>query len=358
MRAEHPDSKQPESPAVERPGRVGPLVTRLLVVGALLLWIGSCAKAKPKLFDRDRAMSAAPIAKQHRSELIDGSLLDGLNKLRTGDLDAAKAAFIDHLKDHPKSALSHYHLGLVAMDQERFDPARTHFEKALRLQPQMYGAMANLGVLYLDNGEEAAALRRLEEAESVAPNDARVLVNLGNAQLRRGLWSEANESYAEASKIVSGHASLMYNQAVALCARHRYDKALKLLDEAVMHRPGFQLGRALRIVCLQGLGRVKEAVAEARKNLLELDASSDLELVLGRALLADGKIDKGIEALRRAVKLDGTDPNALLGLGEALDATGRKVEAIQMYERFLKVKLRAFEDSRRVRKRLRSLRKN
>ena len=314
-----------------------------------------CAKPKAKLFDSDRAMKAAPIAKSARSELIDGHLLDGLNQLRLGDLQAAKTAFLQHLQTNPKSALAHYHLGIVEMDEDRFEPARRHFEKALHLQPKLYGAASNLGVLYLRNGEDAAALRRLEEAESVEPSDPRVIVNLANARIRRQLWSEAVESYQEAHKAIPGHATVMYNLAVALHARHRYAQALKLLDEALLHRPGFQFARALRVSCLQGLGQTKEAVAAARENLAVVEPTSDLQIALGRALLASGKVDDGVEALSRAVALDDTNPNALLAYGEVLDATGKRSGAAKMYRKYLRIRVRDLQDSRRVRNRLKLL---
>ena len=325
---------------------------------ALLLAITcGCTKAKPQLFDRDRAMRAQPIGKQSRSELLDGHLLDGLNQLRNGDLAAAKTAFEAHLKEHPKSALAHYHLGLVEMDQDRFEPARRHFERALMLQPKMFGAASNLGVLYLRNGEDAAALRRLEEAEAVEPSDPRVMVNLANARLRRALWSEAMESYKEANEAVPGHASLMYNMAVALHMRHRFKQAMPLLDEAIMHRPGFQLARALRVSCLQGMGKAKAAVAYARESIAAVPESSDLQIVLGRALLASGNIDEGLDALQRAVAIDDTDPNALLALGETLDAVGKRSKAAKMYRKYLRIRVRDLQDSRRVRKRLKVLEK-
>ena len=161
----------------------------------------------------------------------------------------------------------------------------------------------------------------------------------------------------EANEAVPGHASTMYNLAVALHARHRYKAALKLLDEAVMHRPGFQLGRALRVSCLQGLGRIPEAVKYARESLAAVPATSDLEIVLGRALLASGRIEGGVEALERAVALDDTDPNALLALGETYDAVSNRAGARKMYRKFLRLKVRDLGDSRRVRKRLKALNK-
>jgi len=336
------------------PRRLQPAVALTLTALVAAMSAG-CAKARPKLFDRDRAMQAAPIAKAERQEVLDGSLLDGLNKLRRGDLKAARVAFADHLRDHPKSAMAHYHLGLVAMDEDRFDEARGYLERALRLEPQLYGAASNLGVLYLRNGELNAAMRRLEEAESIAPGDPRVQINFGNARLRRGLWSEAVESYTDANAKVKGHASLMYNLAVAWCERHRYAEALKLLDEAIMYRPGFQLARALRVHALHGLGRVDQAIAAADKSLAEVEPTSDLQIVRGRALLARGRIEEGVAALQTAVELDGDDGNALLALGEALDATGKRKRAAELYRRFLKTNARRLDDSRRVRRRLRQL---
>ena len=327
----------------------------MVICIVVMVALAGCAKAKLKLFDRDRAMTAQPIAKDSRDELIDGFLLQGLNHLQKGDLAAAAREFKQHLKENPKSAMAHYHLGLIELDEDHFEKARAHFEKSLMLWPKMYGAASNLGVLYLRNGEDAAAMRRLEEAEAVNPTDPRVIVNLANARMRRQLWSEAVEGYREANTAVADHASVMYNLALALHVRHRYKEALVLLDDAVMHRPGFQLARALRVSCLQGAGRVKDAIASARQSLAEVEATSDLEIVLGRALLSVGKVKAGVEAFERAVSLDKSDPNALLALAESLDATGKRSRAAKLYRRYLGVRVRDLQDSRRVRKRLKTI---
>ncbi len=46
-----------------------------------------------------------------------------------------------------------------------------------------------------------------------------------------------------------------------------------------------------------------------------------------------GQVDEGLDALRRAVRLNEADPKALLGLAETLAAQFRTEEAIEMFWR-------------------------
>ncbi len=328
---------------------------RHLAWSLLLLVLLSCGGDRKLLLDRDRGLTDRPLLPGVAREPMHGQLLEGMLHIRKGELGAAIQALQAHLKTKPDSALAHYHLGLIHMDEDRFEQARVHLSRTQALDPMIFGAAGNLGILYMRNGEEVAAMRSLRQAARVAPKDNRVRNNLGNALARRGLWSEAASNYQAALKGTPGHATLMYNLALALHLRHQNKKALALMTEALMYRPGFALGRALRVVTLQALGRLPEAVAAARDNLEKVTPTAELHVVLGRALLAQGDTEGGLEALRQALELESDNPVANLALAEVMDATGKRPEAAALYKRFLKSKAYRFEDGLRVRRRLRQI---
>ncbi len=349
------------SPPMRQPCPPAPFARRsthavLLLVGLVgLAW--ACGAAKSKLYDRDISLSDAPLGRNIAREPLEGGLLDGWNALRAGDLAAAVTQLERHLKSNPRSAAAHYHLGLVHMDERRFALARRHLRRAAELEPNLFGAWSNLGVLYMRNGEDAAAVKALEHALGTAPKDPRVLGNLGNAWLRRGRRSAAIDAYERALKIAGEHGTLRYNLAIALAQRHQYAEANALLAQVLANRPGFALARALRVACLQGDSRVVAAIEQGRADLGLITPIAESHVVLGRALLADGKLEEGLAQLQAAVQLDAQHPIAVMSWGEALDAAGRRDEALTWYQRYLKLDDRRFEDTRRIRKRVRTLKK-
>ena len=339
------------------PGQLFCRAARLALPALALAACVACGgAAAAERSDRDRGLSDAPVRGDIEIEPVVGDLAAGVRNFKDGELEDAETALNRHLKVNPKSALAWYHLGLIAMERKAFDPARKDFEKALALNPQIHGASSNLGVLYLEAGEDIAALRVLTDARVLAPKDPRVLANLATAQLRRGLWSQAIDTFKEAVELAPGHASLLYDYAAALMDRFEYEAALKLLDEALMYRPGFALAKAARVACLQGLGHVDEAIAYAEQALKDLpEPVVENYIVLGRALVAGGATDDGLDALQKAVKLKPDSAAAQLALGELLDAAGKKREAMGFYTQFLKNPARSAADARRIRDRQKQL---
>jgi len=329
------------------------LAVPLLALGVCLGCSGAPAAERA---DRDRGLADTPVRGDIEIEPVVGDLAAGVRNFKDGEFDDAETALNRHLKVNPKSALAWYHLGLIAMERKAFEPARRDFERTLALNPQIHGASSNLGVLYLQAGEDIAALRVLTDARVLAPKDPRVLANLATAQLRRGLWSQAMDTFKEAVALAPGHASLLYDYATALLDRFEYEEALKILDEALLYRPGFALAKAARVACLQGLGKVPEAIAYGEQALKDLpEPLAENLIVLGRALVAGGATDDGLETLEKAIKLKPDSAAAQLALGELLDASGKKREAMVLYGKFLKNPERSAADSRRIRDRQKQL---
>jgi tetratricopeptide (TPR) repeat protein len=321
----------------------------------VLTSIAGCGASQARLHDRDRGLDDRPISKHVAREPLQGQLLSAMRLLQNGQHEDAQKAFLAHLGKHQDSALSHYHLGLIAMDADEFETARRHLSEAARIEPHLFGAAGNLGVLYLRSGESLAALRILRKAVAKVPKEARLRNNLANALMARGHWSAAVTNYRAAIRLAPGHATILYNTALALHQRHLDHEALKLLDETLMYRPGFALARALRVSCLLAMGHTAEAVTAARHSLQLLAETAELYVALGHALIASGARSEGIEALQDAVDLDHSSSLVLLAHGEALDDAGAKTAAVQAYQRYMQLKTRRPDDTRRIRRRLKHL---
>lgn len=326
-----------------------------LLVPAVLISAAACSSPKV-MADRDRTLPDGPVRPGVETEPLSGRLADGVLALRDGELADARQAFTEHFASFPKSSMAVYHLGLVALEEGKIPEARSRFEEALALNPQLHGAMNNLGALYLQAGEDVAAERLLEQALALAPDDPRVLVNLAQVRLRRGLWSEAIEAYDKAIKIAPGHGSALYGYALAQMERMQWQPALRALDEALDVRPRFAKAWAAKVVCLQAQGQLDEAEKIARQALDDLpQKSADNHIALARVLVERKEIGQALEQLQLAVELEPDNPSSRMAYGELLDAAGKKAQALDQYQRFLKNPARRSEDSRRIRERVKVL---
>ncbi len=317
-------------------------------IWAISLAVVACTHVSPRS-DRDRGLAETPVAQGIETEPVRGDLRAGVQAYEDQDYDGAQAALQAHLQQHPRSAAAVYELGLVAMAKGQWELARQHFEKALVLNPQMHGALSNQGVALLHLGEDLAALRAMEGALALAPDDPRVLGNLAMARLRRGLWSEAIDAYQRAISLAPSHGTLLYDLALAWMIRQQWPQALTALESALQVRPQFALARAAKVACLQGIGDLKAAEVYARESLDVLqEPLPDNQLVLGRVLIAQRRVDDGLAVLRDAVKLDPLHAPSQLALAEVLDAAGKRSQAIEWYQKWLENKNHRLEDVERI----------
>ncbi|MCI0344167.1 MAG: tetratricopeptide repeat protein, partial [Chloroflexi bacterium] len=109
-----------------------------------------------------------------------------------GDLDGAEQVFESLLEAKPDYTAAHYGLGVIHLDRDEVEPARTRFATTVRLaagqaDPAMEGrARARLGELALRLDDLATARRELELAVELSPDDADALFKLSRVLQRLG----------------------------------------------------------------------------------------------------------------------------------------------------------------------------
>ena len=115
--------------------------------------------------------------------------------------------------------------------------------------------------------------------------------------------------------------------------------AVRHFEASVELRPAsapaqFNLGTALAHA-----GRLDDAVAAFRAALATRPDYGLAHTNLGRVLLTQGKTAEALSHLQEAVRLDGTNAQAIFGLAEALAAMGSYEAAVAMADRALMLKL-------------------
>ena len=93
----------------------------------------------------------------------------GMALLSTGDVAAAAAAFRKELESNPNDFVSNLQLGALLKQDQRYDEAKTVFERALRIRPGDPGVRYQMATLDLVNGNIEQACSTLEQLIKEVP---------------------------------------------------------------------------------------------------------------------------------------------------------------------------------------------
>ena len=128
--------------------------------------------------------------------------LPSLSLEQRGDIFMARKMYreaIDIYKQAPKdSAVIWNKIGIAYHQMLQLDLAKSHYERALKLNPRYPEATNNLGAVYYAKKSYRRAASRYKKALELNPNSATVHSNLGTAYFARKKYQEAFESYQKA----------------------------------------------------------------------------------------------------------------------------------------------------------------
>lgn len=108
----------------------------------------------------------------------------------------------------------HNNIGIIHLDKGEYQEALKSFKGSMSLAPQFSVAYNNLGRTYMEMGQYQEALDALNMAVRIAPKYIQAHMNLGETYERLGFYSEASDMY---NRVIS----LAGNSPVALEAQSR-----------------------------------------------------------------------------------------------------------------------------------------
>ena len=92
---------------------------------------------------------------------------------------------------HPKHFDATHLLGVVAMQENRLDEAKTLITAALQIRPNDAPALSNLGTVHLREKQPERARALFERSAKLQPNSGSAQTNLGTALRQLGRYREA-----------------------------------------------------------------------------------------------------------------------------------------------------------------------
>ena len=224
------------------------------------------------------------IAPMPTGDSLDSDLRQALARHQAGDLVEGERLFRKVLAAMPRHPVALLHLGVIAMQQGRPEPAVALLGDAAAAKPEDAGIHYNLALALraAERVEDAAAC--YTRAIALAPTFIDAHVNLANIRRGQGRLAEARAGYERAIALAPNHAGAHNN-----------------------------LGGLL-----QDLGDLEAAVAAHQRALAINPRNPGALSNLGNALFALGRIEAAAAAFRQALALNPALPHALLGLAGAL----------------------------------------
>ncbi len=237
----------------------------------------------------------------------------------------------------PNEEYVRHTLGQVYYQAGRFEEALTHYQAALQLRQDE-------ALLYCDLADALYSLERYEEAAvnyqmalTTGGEDPYSRLWLGWARWQIGDNEGAEAEFAKTVEVQPDWPAALHALGQARCARHKFESARDLLEQALGLYPEEEEEERASALCelgnaYRGLGHLEEA-AERYRQALALDPThEDARFNLGLVFADLGDSERALSTFDIAIQLEPEDADVLVERGTVLAAVGRHDEALEAYE--------------------------
>ena len=206
--------------------------------------------------------------------------------LHDGDLEGARQHCLEALEYSPRYAAALLNLAVVELRSDQKPAARDTFLKALALDEKLSEAHNDLGVLAMEERRFEEAEKRFKRALEISPDYVQARYNLA---LDYYLWKNNAKAKEQVFRLMGTHPELsdpIHFDAVLRLADGKVDDAIKQLVQCVTMSPersGYWLALGVGLARAKRYGEADEAL----RTCLELDPEDstcreDLKLLIGR----------------------------------------------------------------------------
>lgn len=162
-----------------------------------------------------------------------------------------------------------YNVGLVYLQNYKYEDAMKYFNKSLSLRPNFDLALNAVGIIHFIKGEFQQAMEYFEKCLVVNPEYTEARNYLGSVYQELGHLDKAEAEFkkAIADKIYHSRELPHYNLARLYLIKGRDTEALELVNTAIEINDQMVMALNLKGVLLERLGKLQEAISSYEKAL-------------------------------------------------------------------------------------------
>ncbi|MDR1350609.1 MAG: tetratricopeptide repeat protein [Zoogloeaceae bacterium] len=245
---------------------------------------------------------------------------------------------LQELVRHPHPKAAHFCLlGLAAQSIGEVDAALTAFKRATRMEPNYPDAWLSLGHLHLSKDRLAEATECIEHLFALAPQQASTLQLVGELEMARSNWGEAARLFCMAleknpdSDILQARLALMLTlsgDAVGAVDAMTRANEMGVPEEWILEQLGYLFVKRYDLDTAQ-----ENLEMSLERNPDNLNALNSLFVVYSK----QGKSALARETAEKILQKDPKHVSALVNMGGWCNDQARGMEAINYYQRALKL---------------------
>jgi tetratricopeptide (TPR) repeat protein len=258
-----------------------------------------------------------------------------VNELAMGRVKDAKAHFEQAAVLAPVDAVTHFHLGQIYFNEQRYADAESHFALAQDGFPDRYEAARNLLLARVKNANYVSAIQTGEALLGSGAPKAEICNLLAQAYAHSGRIQEAYDALRTATRI-EPRDETNYLDLMLLCLEHEnWDLSLEVSAVALQHIPDAYRVRLQRGAVFALKGQLDDAESEF---LAATKAAPKVDLpyvALALVRIEQKKLGDAIEGLRRRRTASPKDYLVNWILAEALIEEGAEPGSAAEKEAFL-----------------------
>jgi tetratricopeptide (TPR) repeat protein len=253
-----------------------------------------------------------------------------------GDLDAARVQFSDALKYRPDYLPARLAMAQILVARGEFGAAMSAANSILAQDPTNQYARLIKSHSFMAQGKFTDSKAVLEESLKINPNQRDAKYQLGFVLFREGKFKEAEAQFQEIYSANPPDLRGLMGLTEVYTAQNQYDRALKLLDDAIQKYPkSTVLQVAWGNIGIRS-GKIDAALEMFQRVLAGDPKNFDIHMRIAEGYRQKEDLPKAIEYWKKAGELMPNHISPLLYRAMALDQVNRRTEAAPLYLQILK----------------------
>jgi Flp pilus assembly protein TadD len=257
----------------------------------------------------------------------------GIDAIERGDTATAVKEFERSVYESYQDPDAHVNLGVALLGSGDAQRALSEFQIAAELAPEDVDVHVNMGEAYRALGRTQAARTEYEWALKRAPDNLGALTGYGRVLMEAGAMEQAHGEFVRALTIDPSNTTALFHMGWLYLATDRPTEGTHYFLRGLQHAPKSMYGRLGLARAYEVRNMDSEALVEYQKAYTSDSTNVDAMVGIGRCQTHQGNYVPAERMLEKALARSPENPEVLTLLGNVYLARDRRAEAVAHYRR-------------------------